>query len=399
MLRKLEAALVLPLLLAGPVLAQEAAPVTSLASSGFKTGTESTTGAYFYKVSTPASANNQGVTGTGVLPTPVFDSAREHTPDTAAGESEYDRGPLDIPSIYMGGNAGTELDAGLSWSRVMDANKTPLWTDEPDGSDGRSLAHQFRIDLTGDDPTMEAIDGNGNVYDLYAVSSFGGRTPIYTADQLDGARVALVTPSGSVAETAVMKPDFAFRPFWRTMTAKPSGSGYVNTWANPEPGDPGYQWYYPGESFSMTLEVVGKEKVELEIAASGHPGVVTKETFAQANFGTGKPITFKRVDSIDQFTTTAAGKKVGNEDGKVIPTTTKVLGAQWTSFSLIRSNGAKLPGVGPAFVEEHGAEFSAQEYNAIFHRSGFTSAGGETISIEPPAPSRTIGLVGGVSKP
>lgn len=159
-----------------------------IASLDLTQGTETCTGAYFCKVSSRASKSYVGITGTGTLPRASFDPARYHYP--AASEAAWLEGPMDIPSVYMGGNAGTELDAGLSWERVYDKSGQPTWTDLPGGTDGGDPAHRF----SKHDDTDQLVDGNDVSH--------------------DPAGIDLVA-------------NFGFRPFWRTIYQG------QNTWGSP----------------------------------------------------------------------------------------------------------------------------------------------------------------------
>jgi len=378
------------LVLALPLAARaQTAPVTTLTSPGFTVGVEPTKGAYFYKVSSPTSSRNTGVTGTGVLPVPTFDPDRMHSPAFGAGEDEYARGPLDIPSVYLGGNGGGfELDAGLSWSRVLDSKLTPLWTDLAGGSDLRNAAHRFSIS-SGD--TLYAKDGNGRVLSIYATDD---GSPLFSVNDLAGKKVDLVAQDGTtVSSGVVLQPDLAFRPFWRTIVRR-NGTN-VNRWANPEPGDPGFQFFYPGERFTMTLETVRRDTMRLRIASLDDTAAVTDETFEQSGFGEGSGASFKRVNSIDQFRVLSNGAKKGNEGNPAIATATRVKGGRWDDFYLLEG-GTRVPFTGSSFVEKREGEFSSSEFNSIFHRSGFNSAGGEALDIDPPSP--TPGMTGALGR-
>jgi hypothetical protein len=316
------------------------APGKKLATLGLTRGSEPCTGAYFRKVSSQKRTNYKGITGTGVLPHVTFDAARYHVP--SGTEGAWVEGPMDIPSVYMGGSASTELDAGLDWDRIYTAEGDPAFTDLPGGTDGGDLSHRF---VKMDDGRLH--DGNGNIVDAPRVLSVDG----------------------------------AFRPFWRTVYQG------KNTWANPTVGAADNVYFFPGERFAMTVEVKGPELVELTIRSLDHPAKVLDVTFHQTGFGVGRATSWKRVNSIDQFREVKAKDgtltRKGNEDQKIIPTTTRVLGGSWDSVFLIETDGKEEPVVGPAFVEARGGD-TAAIYDQVFHRSGFTSTGGETIDIAPP---------------
>jgi hypothetical protein len=334
-------------------------------ATGFRSGGEPTTGAYFYKVSSEPRADAIGIEGTGVLPRPVFDASRFHTPSDT--ESEYFRGPLDVPDVYMGGHSSSELDCGLSWSRVLDDKKRPLWTDDPSGSDGRDPAHQFVLERKNGD--LVASVGS-------AVYSVRGSLP----------NVELVAADGTVKEVS-LQPDFAFRPYWRHVT-RATG----NTWANPEPGDPGYIWLYPGERFDMSVAAVARDKVRLKISLATDPSVALDETFEAVGFGTGRATTWKRVNSIDQFRELENGDRKGNEDHPIIATATRVEGGRWDSCSLLLRGSKKEPVVGDRFVLMRDTELG-NRFGSVFRTSATTADGGESIDITP-TPSKTPGITG-----
>ena len=74
-------------------------------------------GSYFRKLSSPADVRHQGIAAEVVLPTPRFDPTRQNNnPVGKDGKAKpsYEIGPLDRPSVYLGGGAGSqELGAGL----------------------------------------------------------------------------------------------------------------------------------------------------------------------------------------------------------------------------------------------------------------------------------------------
>jgi hypothetical protein len=54
-----------------------------------------------------------------VLPEVSFDSNRYFV--SPWGADHFQTGPLDRPSVYLGGHAaGKEIDTGLTWDRVYD---------------------------------------------------------------------------------------------------------------------------------------------------------------------------------------------------------------------------------------------------------------------------------------
>jgi hypothetical protein len=82
------------------------------------------TGSYYRKVMSPSGTGYAGLRGSVTLPIVDFDPAREFQTD--APHKEYENGPLDRPSVYMGVSSDKgQIDAGLTWDRVYDASKKP----------------------------------------------------------------------------------------------------------------------------------------------------------------------------------------------------------------------------------------------------------------------------------
>ncbi len=81
-------------------------------------------GSYYYKFKGEASEKNKNVVLSVSIPRVDIDTTRWHK---ATGEEGFDKtGPMDRPSIYVGGNAsGTEFEGGLSWDRVYDKEGKP----------------------------------------------------------------------------------------------------------------------------------------------------------------------------------------------------------------------------------------------------------------------------------
>lgn len=81
-------------------------------------------GAYFRKVASSPRPDAHGIRVVVRLPRIEFDPAREYV--GAAGLADYKTGPLDRPSVYLGGTAsGHEVDVGLTWDRVYDPGGAP----------------------------------------------------------------------------------------------------------------------------------------------------------------------------------------------------------------------------------------------------------------------------------
>ena len=179
-----------------------------------------------------------------------------------------------------------------------------------------------------------------------------------------------------------MKENFAFRPFWRDTN---SDTPKNERWHNPKVGDANNVYFYPGERFSMTVKTVGKEQVSLGISLVGgkpEDNFTLPTPFRQEGFGPGQVASFKRVNSIDQFTV-QNGKRVGAETvGKIQTTKSTVTGGSWDSVSVLRTDGKHQPMTGPGFSVVKGGD-TAKRYAEIFGISGHTTTGGERIDIHP----------------
>jgi len=307
--------------------AGRAAAVTSgcSASKVFNFG-----GAYFRKLVTRESAKITGIRAEGTLPVIVYDQERYYT---APGGMEFQTGPLDRPSVYMGASSpSNELDCGLTTDRVYTSSGMAVLVS--------SAAARFTLDRV-----------SGALYGADGVKLASGM-----------AVAAKITELG-------LKPETAFRPFWRT-----TGMGEP-AWHNPAVGAADNLYFYPGEKIKMAVNYLGGGNFRLEISAEGRAFSVT---FAQKGFD--RKRSFKRINSIDQFRV-ADGARVGNENRDVIPTGTRVTGAAWTGTEVL--SGAKAAAfTGDSCVEQRGRD-TAGRYADIFRVSGWTDKGGESLDIIP----------------
>lgn len=309
-------------------------------------------GAYFRKVRSTSHVDHRGIRGVGILPLVSFDPDRQYV--SGQGLDHFTTGPLDRPSVYMGGHAaGREVDAGLTWDRVYDPHGRATYTDDPLGTDSRDPAHRFAHVQVEGQPALE--DGTGSV-------------------------VAVGQDDADIW-TDRLRPNFAFRPFWRTTN---EGG---NRWHNPRVGSADNVYFYPGERFTMTVQEAGPNQVRMGIRLEDEP---TTEhfttTFRQERFGVGRPQSFKRVNSIDQFTVDDAGRRVGLEGEDVLPTRTTATGGGWDEVFILGPSGVKhRPVAGPDFTEVRGGDV-APRYDEIFRRSGWNAQGGERLDITPLPP-------------
>lgn len=82
----------------------------------------SASGAWFYKSESVSSQSWVGIRAEGRLPRISIDPSRQFT-----SARDYRAGPLDRPSVYLGGTVGgAEVDAGLSWDRVYSSDGQPV---------------------------------------------------------------------------------------------------------------------------------------------------------------------------------------------------------------------------------------------------------------------------------
>lgn len=296
-------------------------------------------GAWFRKVASVPEAAAVGIHLVGVLPRIHIDHDRWfHTERAALG---WQNGPLDRPSVYVGGRASeVEVDAGLTWDRVYHDDGRPTWTDRlASGSDEGDLERRFVID--------------------------------------DGGQVTSVTGTPRPEGLDGLVENFSFRPFWRA----------EGTWANPPVGDPTNVYFHPGSPIRMQLEAIAPETLELAIVEDDGDGSFSVE-FDVSGWGIGAPQQWKRVSSIDQFTV-IDGVRIGLESAglDVLPTHTLALDASWSSVRLLATGSdtlAHLDCTTPAVI---GADaVVVADYGRYFRVREQTRDGGELLSIVPIEP-------------
>jgi hypothetical protein len=306
-------------------------------------------GAYYRKVTSDALATNQGIRAEGFLPKPSFDSTRYFM--APEGMDYFRTGPLDRPSVYLGGRGGGhEVDAGLVWDRVYDPSGRATYTDLPGMTDGRDNRHRF-----------------------YA-KNIGGEKVVFDGNDRELAR-------GDKAQQLMktLVPNFAFRPFWRTTNAGD------NQWKQPVVGAADNLYFYPGEKMVMSVKTSGKHELRLDIRSlETDIAQHFEKTLRQDGFGAGKSQSFKRVSSIDQFFVNDAGERQGRENLNVLPTKTQSLGMEWTEVTLLDTRPNKSrPFTGKRFTEVRGRDTSAK-YRQIFRLTPVSATGGEKVDIVPP---------------
>ena len=318
-------------------------------------------GAYYRKVITPASAANLGIySRSGTIPEFAEDANRYFiqesdgiTGNSLSEMNDYRTGSLDRPSIYLGGRSSNiEIDAGLAWNRVFavisgESSARATWTTEADAS---SRADQYIIIQSGSQYTVKNLQGG-----------------IVAA----GTTFAPTANGTVVIGSITLRPNFAFRPFFRS-SDRTTNSGY-HTIATA--GGANDSQFYAGETFTMELKKL--QTGEIRLTVTGFQQTVYAAVVA--GFGSSSP-TYKRVDSIDQK---------GREGLLTEPTNATVVRGGWGITSVLKTNGNQ-PFADTAGLTVKPVEFSQNTYNYLFGPIGQGRAtrtdGSEVIYINPPNP-------------
>ena len=269
--------------------------------------------------------------------------------------------PRDRPSLYLGGNSHElECDVGLTWDRIFRSDGLPVYTDKLDGNSQGVPENEFHVELDAGTPVLKRGDG---------VDVVRGRAQV----------------EERVAQLAAAH---AYRPYWRAVDSVKG-----NYW-NTEPVTSSQNLYfYPEQEIRIELRVVGRQLMELLVAADTYE---FRKRFEQLKWGPGETTVWKRVNSIDQDGTECRGiskkivtetgvKFVGMKDGKecgVQPTKTNVKGAVWKSVFLLDRSGAKTPFACNVFIER-GMDI-IPSYNKVFtYSSPHPVTGAMTVDIDP----------------
>lgn len=352
-------------------------------------------GAYFHKVVGPSSRDAHGLRVEGRLPDVSLSPSRwqvaGNTANAAIGGgpvamtkallttqpfssamealTHYTTGPLDKPSVYLGGRAGgqhgQEADVGLSYDRVYDKAGKAVFTNQPEGADPAALR----------DPRNQFIyDG--------ASSSLK-----------DGTGAVVATGEAAVKQAMIdnkLAPSFAFRPYWRVSPSAPN----TTNWSNPPPSTdaakraawakvtnhvgevPTNAYFYPGEQFAMNVRSTTKGQLRLDIRGNGADSDVPAfgVDLKASSFGNGLAQEFKRVSSIDQK---------GREKQSVVPTSTMAIGLVWDKTEVLLGADRKptsLSSLGA--VQVRGRDLAdSSVYDRIFNTD--VVDGREIVSIRP----------------
>lgn len=319
-------------------------------------------GAYYRKVITPTASINLGIySRDGKIPEYAEDQNRYFIQeiDGVSGYSltemnDYRTGSKDRPSIYMGGRSGSiEVDAGIAWNRVFaviagESTARATWTIDADASSRTDL---YVIVQSGTQYSVKNLQGN----------------------VLATGTVFAPTASGTVViGSLTLRPNFAFRPFFRS-SDRTTNSGY-HTIATA--GGANDLQFYAGETFTMELKKL--QTGEIRLTVSGVQQTVYAATVS--GFGSGSAPSYKRVDSIDQK---------GREGLATEPTGATIVRGGWGITSVLKSNGNQSL-AGTAGLTVKSVEFSQNTYNYLFGPIGQGRAtrtdGSEVIYINPPNP-------------
>lgn len=349
-------------------------------------------GAYFHKVVGPSRTDAHGVRVEGRLPDVSLSPSRwqvsGNAHDAAVGGgpaamtkallttqpfasamaslTSYTTGPLDKPSVYLGGRAGgQEADVGLSYDRVYDVAGKAVFTNQAEGADPAALRNPK----------------NQFIYD-------GASSSLK-----DGAGTVIATGEAAVKQAMIdnkLSPSFAFRPYWRVSPSAPN----TTNWSNPPPSNdadkraawaqatnhvgavPNNAYFYPGEQFAMNVRDAGKGQLRLDIRGNGADSTVAAfgVDIKASSFGTGLSQEFKRVSSIDQK---------GREKQNVVPTSSMAIGLVWDKTELLLgANRTPTPLSSLGSTQVRGRDLAdSTVYDKIFNTDVVN--GSEIVSIRP----------------
>lgn len=345
---------------------------TSETSFGVKAKTitdKNVSGAYFVKSETDVKTEYSGIETTdNISPTVSTDKARWNFPAAGNYDANSDIltklsagnfGPLDRPSIYLGGKiGGQEVDAGLVYNPVVAQKtsggqpvyepgtknplKTQTWTTDPDGS---SRDNQLTISGFKGNFLVKTVQNGVETSDV-----------VLTSQNIQANSDRSITLQGTNqngdSETLKLYPNFAFRPFYRTdFKGQKDSSGKLfdadrNGYADNYPSGVGRGddvSVYAGETFDMSLKYVNG-KAELRISTE----------YGSSSFSAkvGNPAvgsSFKRVDSVDQK---------GREGNTVLPTQTRVSNGNWGQTVIDRNGKPAIPFTSSVFSKIVSTEIS-----------------------------------------
>jgi hypothetical protein len=339
-------------------------------------------GAYFHKVVATPSSAARGIRAAGRLPEVLLDPRRfsvaggdqpgagpadstrrvlESSTSVAAAMArlnDWRTGPLDRPSVYLGGRSGgQEADVGLTWDRVIDGEGRPAFTDKADGSDDGDPAHRFVYDSS----RRHLVDGSG------AVVAAG-----------DDAVKRFMIDRG-------LQPSFGFRPYWRVSPTEPGTTNWTNPptttsqhaeWAgrsNHVGAIPENMYFAPGARFAMNVRETGRGQLRMDIR-DVDDGRHFHVGFRASGFGTAGAAEWKRVSSIDQK---------GSEKKDVLPTSSMAIGLQWAKTEVLMGDAltpTAMASLSPTLVRGRDLKDPTRA-NSVFNVD--VIGGVETVTIRP----------------
>ncbi|MBI5246906.1 MAG: hypothetical protein HY923_06970 [Elusimicrobia bacterium] len=173
---------------------------------------------------------------------------------------------------------------------------------------------------------------------------------------------------------------FAYRVYWRT-----SKGG----WNNPGTTAANNIYLNPGDGFVMTMLVLPDGQAQLSVSGTGKGAASEAYTFDVPGLrdaaGKLKPLSFKRIHSIDQFRL-VDGKRTGNENHPALPTKTRLTGGRWSGASLIAAGGKRRSPLAGSLATVHRGADAASHYAAIFPGASVGERGEEEMAVLPPRP-------------
>ena len=204
------------------------------------------------------------------------------------------------------------------------------------------------------------------------------RPDIYLGLHADGAEVDAGLTWDHVYDSAGRDTgEFAYRVYWRT-----SKGG----WRNPEAGAADNLYLRPGDRFALTLRANPDGTARLAVRRAGRHGTSAGYAFAVPGLlredGSMKPVSFKRVHSIDQFRI-EGGRRRGNENHAALATRARLGGGRWEGVHLLRGDDVRRQFSGAAAIVSRGVD-SLDRYREIFPKAGVGEGGAEEMLILPP---------------
>ncbi len=280
-------------------------------------------GAWYHKV-VSSKDSWVGIEATVTLPEVYIRRYSGEYDDTVGADP--DARNLDNPSVYLGGNAGSESDVGLSYSRALvDVNGQVLST-------GCIAFRPFWRYITSVNKDEGGYDVHGGEYAVSAngdncIANYHWRYTKYYYLPGDTLRIII----------------------------------YI-----PEPG-----------KMQLQIEVIEVSTLESSVAIRERygwddPADFKSPVFAAPGHGTGAAAEYKRVNAIDQE---------GNEGGTAIVSDTEVIGAVWHSTYLYREIDGVIYRV--PMGESRRGVLDAPEADRFTVVANGGDAGAETVSIHP----------------